>query len=184
MKSTLITAAVFGLISSVHGLAVRDAKNGCNAALPDGVHPGKSVNQTLGDRRYRLHLPSSYDGSKQLPLILSFHGRTQDGKYQEKLSQFSNKTYGFEGIAVYPEGEVFTTSVSIAMNTKNERILTLRFSSLATRSNSGKVTRTRITSMTCNLLSILFPISSQHTASTHPASTQPVNLTEVASLAF
>jgi poly(3-hydroxybutyrate) depolymerase len=115
MKSTLITAVLFGLISTIHGLAVRDGKCGCNADLPDGVHAGKSVNRTLGDRKYRLHLPEGYDGSKQLPLILSFHGRTQDAKYQEKLSQFSNASYGFEGIAVYPEGEPFTTDVSLGI---------------------------------------------------------------------
>lgn len=37
-------------------------------------------------------------------MIVSFHGRNKDMEYQEELSQFSNASYGFEGIAVYPEG--------------------------------------------------------------------------------
>jgi poly(3-hydroxybutyrate) depolymerase len=111
MKSTLPTIALLGLVSSIHGLTIRDAQCGCGAPLPDGVSPNKSVNRTLGDRKYRLHLPAGYDGTQKLPLILSFHGRTQDAKYQEKLSQFSNATYGFQGIAVYPEGVPFTTDV-------------------------------------------------------------------------
>lgn len=89
-------------------------QRGCGFLLPEGVEPGVSVNLTLensasgvAQRRYRLHLPPSYtwyDNHEHYPVILSFHGRTQDAKYQEELSQLSNATYGFDGIAVYPEG--------------------------------------------------------------------------------
>jgi poly(3-hydroxybutyrate) depolymerase len=109
MKSALITTALLGLIPSIQGLAVRDAKSGCNQRRITDTNP-ESVNLTLPSasgvtpRKYRLHLPPGYDGTKELPLILSYHGRTQDALYQENLSQFSNASYGFEGIAVYPEG--------------------------------------------------------------------------------
>jgi poly(3-hydroxybutyrate) depolymerase len=112
MKSNFSAVALLGFVSTINGLTIRDTQNGCGAALPEDVKPNVSIEQDLGDRRYRLHLPPGYDGKKKLPLILSFHGRTQTGTYQEKLSKFSNATYGFEGIAVYPEGVKFTTDVS------------------------------------------------------------------------
>jgi poly(3-hydroxybutyrate) depolymerase len=115
MKSTFSAVALLGLIPSINAFAIRDVNTGCGAALPEGVKPNVSVEQSLGDRRYRLHLPPGYDGKAKLPLILSFHGRTQTGTYQEKLSKFSNATYGFQGIAVYPEGVKFTTDVGDLM---------------------------------------------------------------------
>ncbi|OAL50923.1 alpha/beta-hydrolase [Pyrenochaeta sp. DS3sAY3a] len=111
MKSSL----VFGFAASVlvSGISCNPTTSSgfeCQKPLPEGIEPGKSVNLTLKSasgvsiRKYRLHLPKPYNGNNSVPLILSFHGRTQDAKFQEKLSKFSNATYGFEGIAVYPEG--------------------------------------------------------------------------------
>jgi poly(3-hydroxybutyrate) depolymerase len=112
MKSSisLFIATLASLVSGIDGLKVRDTKCGCGTPLPNGIKPDESVNLTLDSnsgvspRKYRLHLPQGYDNSKKLPLILSFHGRTQDALYQEELSQFSNASYGFEGISVYPQG--------------------------------------------------------------------------------
>lgn len=101
-------AAGLGLATSIEHVAARGC--GCNTGVPSDVEPGKSVNLTIPSksgvtpRKYRLHLPEDYDGTTELPLILSFHGRTQDAKYQEELSQFSNASYGFKGISVYPQG--------------------------------------------------------------------------------
>lgn len=86
------------------------SSNGCGKPLPDKVHLDASVNLSLDSdsgvtpRRYRLHIPASYNVNTPVPLILSFHGRGKDAEYQEALSQFSNATYGFQGISVYPEG--------------------------------------------------------------------------------
>ncbi|KAH7087524.1 Alpha/Beta hydrolase protein [Paraphoma chrysanthemicola] len=111
MRTTILTTVITSLVSGIAcAPSSYDANFGCNKALPNGVKPDHSVNLTLSSssgvtpRKYRLHLPKGYDGSKALPLILSFHGRSQDALYQENLSQFSNASYGFEGIAVYPEG--------------------------------------------------------------------------------
>ena len=87
-----------------------NTESGCDQSLPSEVRAGHSKNLTISSksgvatRKYRLHLPPSYDISKRVPIIISFHGRGKDAKFQEKLSQFSNATYGYEGIAVYPEG--------------------------------------------------------------------------------
>ncbi|PSN70931.1 alpha/beta-hydrolase [Corynespora cassiicola Philippines] len=82
----------------------------CDKPLPEGIELGKHKNLTLASesgqspREYRIHVPKSYQTGTPVPLILSYHGRTQDMKYQQQLSQFSNSSYGFEGIAVYPQG--------------------------------------------------------------------------------
>ncbi|KAF1946992.1 poly depolymerase [Clathrospora elynae] len=113
MKTSIpIVVAFVAVICSVNANSLPAAKSshGCGQALPDGISVDKSVNLTLDSangmtvRKYRLHLPKSYDIGTPAPLILSFHGRGKDGKFQEELSQFSNASYGFEGISVYPEG--------------------------------------------------------------------------------
>ncbi|KAF2115079.1 poly depolymerase [Lophiotrema nucula] len=84
--------------------------NGCGKSLPDGVQLGHPKNLTIksdsgsSPREYRIHVPESYETDDAVPLILSFHGRNKDMKFQEELSQFSNASYGFKGIAVYPQG--------------------------------------------------------------------------------
>ncbi|KAH7055912.1 hypothetical protein B0J12DRAFT_436338 [Macrophomina phaseolina] len=89
---------------------VRDAALpiGCGQSLPDGIEPGVSKNTTVYvdgvKRHYRIHPPENYDASNPVPLILSYHGRGKDMKFQEELSQFSNKSNNPDAIAVYPQG--------------------------------------------------------------------------------
>jgi hypothetical protein len=128
MKSQILTTTFLSLVACVSCLASAPASScGCGKPLPKGVEVGKSKELTLINtrvdgtsydkdannplvldsapiRKYRLHLPEDYNIDSKVPLILSFHGRGKDGKSQEELSQFSNSSYGFEGIAVYPEG--------------------------------------------------------------------------------
>lgn len=128
MRSHILATTVLSLIACVPCLASAPSSScGCGKPLPDNVEPGVSKDHTLPStrsdstsfdnsaniplvldsapvRKYRLHLPEDYDINSQYPLILSFHGRGKDGTSQEKLSQFSNSSYGFEGIVVYPEG--------------------------------------------------------------------------------
>jgi len=122
MRSAVVTAALLAVVPTVFGLP-QYAKSGCNTHLPEGVHPDQSVNRTLENsqsgpttRKYRIHLPPNYDNTKAVPLILSFHGRTQDALYQEELSRFSEASYGFQGISVYPEGEPIIKVRSVPSN--------------------------------------------------------------------
>lgn len=93
---------------------------GCGKPLPCEVEKGISKDCTIDSksgaspRTYRIHVPESYKGTEPVPLIFSFHGRTQTPEYQEQLSQFSNSSYGFEGISVYPQGVPVRFSISIA----------------------------------------------------------------------
>jgi poly(3-hydroxybutyrate) depolymerase len=109
MKATLsVLAALSAAAAALDSKSNSD--DGCQKPLPSGVKLDQSVDLTLNStsgvspRRYRLHIPSSYDSNTQVPLILSFHGRGKDAEYQEALSQFSNASYGFDGIVAYPEG--------------------------------------------------------------------------------
>lgn len=98
------------VLSALITVATAVPSSGCHRQIPEGVSPGQSANLTIDSksgitpREYRLHIPASYNEKSPIPLIFSFHGRGKDGKFQEALSQFSNASYGFEGIVVYPEG--------------------------------------------------------------------------------
>lgn len=107
---SLFSTAILAALPGISGASFTDEESGCGGSLPEGIELDKSVNLTISSssgvstRGYRLHLPKTYDTNKKVPLILSYHGRGKDAKFQEELSQFSNATYGFEGISVYPEG--------------------------------------------------------------------------------
>ncbi|KAJ4353083.1 hypothetical protein N0V95_003678 [Ascochyta clinopodiicola] len=108
--SLFYSTALLSILYGLSGATAEDVKCGCGSSLPQGVELDTSINLTISSssgvspRGYRLHLPESYDTNTKVPLILSFHGRGKDAKFQEELSQFSNATYGFNGISVYPEG--------------------------------------------------------------------------------
>ena len=56
------------------------------------------------ERSYILHIPSSYDGSSPVPLVLSFHGGGGNAENQLRLTDF-NQTADEKGfIVVYPNG--------------------------------------------------------------------------------
>ena len=41
-------------------------------------------------RKYILHLPASYDGSRAVPLVLAFHGGAGNANNQERVSGFDS----------------------------------------------------------------------------------------------
>ena len=79
---------------------------------PGKAHASGTTSETIqitgqGQRSYRLHVPSSYNGADQTPLVLSYHGLGSNGTEEELysgLSALSDLGGGF--IAVYPEGMV------------------------------------------------------------------------------
>jgi polyhydroxybutyrate depolymerase len=78
--------------------------------FPGKPHASGSTNETVsitgqGTRRYRLHIPPSYNGADRVPLVLAFHGLGSNGLQTElysALSAFSDAGPGF--VVVYPEG--------------------------------------------------------------------------------
>lgn len=53
-------------------------------------------------RRYLVHVPDVYSPARPTPLVLSFHGRTRNARYQEQLTGMS----ALDAIVVYPQSLV------------------------------------------------------------------------------
>jgi polyhydroxybutyrate depolymerase len=59
-----------------------------------------------GARTYRLHVPSGYDGSKPVPLLVDFHGLSGSGQQEESNSPAYKTVTDKDGvIAAYPNGK-------------------------------------------------------------------------------
>lgn len=56
------------------------------------------------DRTYLLHIPSSYDGSSAVPLVLALHHAGGNGSGFESTTGFSDKADSNNFIVVYPNG--------------------------------------------------------------------------------
>jgi polyhydroxybutyrate depolymerase len=71
-------------------------------ALP----PGDSTLtiQVGGTRSYVLHIPSTYDGTKPVPLIVDFHGLATSGMQQRRDSTFPDVTDPEGAVMVFPTG--------------------------------------------------------------------------------
>jgi hypothetical protein len=184
MISLSFLPAIFAVISAVASRSVQttNPSRGCEEALPDGIHKDTSVNLKLRSasgvtpRKYRLHVPSSYQKGQPVPLILSFHGRGKKAEFQEALSQFSNASYGFEGIVVYPEG------VPVCSVLSQSSIIVLTTPRMPKEPNNTKaiLTHPHLSTMSSSRWSYS-TILKQHTASTRPAYTQRENPTAAAS---
>ena len=77
------------------------------ASCPSGASVGLSVNtMTSGgiQRSYRLYVPTSYDGSSPLPLVLNFHGLGGSAKQQEGASHFTDIAEREGFVLVSPDG--------------------------------------------------------------------------------
>ncbi len=55
-------------------------------------------------RTLNVHVPSSYDPTKAMPLVLNFHGYSSNAMQEDLLSQMSAKADAAGFIAIYPEG--------------------------------------------------------------------------------
>ena len=55
-------------------------------------------------RTFLVHTPPAYDGKRDLPLVLAFHGGIGTGKQMEQTTQFSALADKENFIVVYPDG--------------------------------------------------------------------------------
>lgn len=93
--------AVVPLLLSTQAIAT-----GCDKALPVKAGSTTKISITSGglDRDYLIHVPKTYDATKKVPLIFSFHGRGKNASSQLELSQFANPDFNPDAISVYPNG--------------------------------------------------------------------------------
>lgn len=79
---------------------------GCTAIVAADVRSGVDYTRTLVvgafTRTYRVHLPSSYDDSDTLPVVIALHGGGGNGKKMAKLSGLSRQADESGFIVVYP----------------------------------------------------------------------------------
>lgn len=73
----------------------------CTSVL--SAQPG-SITVGALERTYTLRLPSTYDGSTALPLVIAMHGGFGSGTQLENQSQLSVKAEQEDFIVVYPDG--------------------------------------------------------------------------------
>ena len=74
------------------------------AALPPGDHI-KSIQVKGLKRNYILHVPSAYDGSQPVPLVVDFHPLGGSGSLQLGASPYKQKTDPEGVITAYPDGQ-------------------------------------------------------------------------------
>ncbi|KAG9669733.1 carbohydrate esterase family 1 protein, partial [Aureobasidium melanogenum] len=85
------------------------ASSGCGSALPAGIQLGGSsttFNITSNGviRSFNIHVPTSYKNNKAAPLIVAYHGRSNNQLSVESDSQLSSETWNPYAISVYPLG--------------------------------------------------------------------------------
>jgi len=60
-------------------------------------------------RKFIIRVPKSYDGTQEVPLVISLHGATENGSSSEKQSGFTSLGNKENFIVTYPTGLVFGT---------------------------------------------------------------------------
>lgn len=85
------------------------ASSGCGSALPPGVQLGGSsttfqITSNGVVRSFNVHVPTSYKNNKAVPLIVAYHGRSNNQLSVESDSQLSSETWNPYAISVYPLG--------------------------------------------------------------------------------
>ena len=103
----VIAASLAIVLAALSGPAPARLRVAQAAACPSGATLGLTVNSmTSGgvQRSYRLYVPSSYDASAPLPLVLNFHGYGSNAQEQEDYTGLAAlaESHGF--VLVTPDG--------------------------------------------------------------------------------
>lgn len=98
-SSTPPVESVSTLVSS----PPRPAQPTCGGSVATGSTI-EALESEGAKRSYRLYVPSSYDASRRLPLVLNFHGFGSSALEQERYSGIVSLAEQFGFIAVTPDG--------------------------------------------------------------------------------
>jgi poly(3-hydroxybutyrate) depolymerase len=107
---TILISALLALSADAVNHRVKHRSSGCGKELKGTERQTRDPYQYIDSqsgatpRKYLINFPEGYKNDVAVPLIFSYHGRTKSAIDQRLLSRFSNSTYGFDGIVVYPEG--------------------------------------------------------------------------------
>lgn len=79
-------------------------------SIPFLINSQQTLNKTIthdgGTREYIIHIPSSYDGTAEVPLLFCFHGYTSSAGTIMSYAGFNAKSDENNFIVVYPQGEL------------------------------------------------------------------------------
>lgn len=82
---------------------VSSGPSGCGTVASTGTKTA-TVSFGGGNRSYFVHVPTAYDGSKPLAVIIALHGLTDDAGKMEKLTGFDSLADKNGFLVVYPDG--------------------------------------------------------------------------------
>ncbi|KAJ9136763.1 Feruloyl esterase B [Pleurostoma richardsiae] len=85
---------------------------------------GKTLNVTLGDRRYLLYVPPTYSSAIPAPVVLSFHGGTRTAEDQKALDLLTTPDFNKGHIIIYPNGLNYTWEGVPNVTTKDTQFVT------------------------------------------------------------
>jgi polyhydroxybutyrate depolymerase len=101
-------AADEGDVAADAGDAAADATDATDTVVvtcpSQAIATGDTTQTVLGGRTYLLHVPSSYDGSKPVPLILDFHALAGTSAQEESISSYPAQTDQEGVIIAFPDG--------------------------------------------------------------------------------
>lgn len=80
------------------------ASLGCTNGTLDGSVTHVDLALAGNTRSYELHVPTGYDGSSPLPLVLNFHGFTSNGAQQRLYTRMDDTADEHGFIVAYPNG--------------------------------------------------------------------------------
>lgn len=112
-KKILVIAGILILIFAAETSALVTIKGAMDSHI--GTSISNIISMSPGDhfrlmfhewriRSYRIHIPPSYDGSTELPLVLALHGGGGRSKSMESKTGFDEKADKEGFIAAYPNG--------------------------------------------------------------------------------
>jgi polyhydroxybutyrate depolymerase len=77
---------------------------GCGQPRPAKIDDDRTLQTVDGPRTYSLHVPSTYDPSKPVPLIVDFHAINANASAERAFSKFPMTTDGEGVVIAYPNG--------------------------------------------------------------------------------
>ncbi|KAI1263518.1 family 1 carbohydrate esterase [Xylariaceae sp. FL1019] len=101
----MLTSRLLILTAALLGYAEAASSAGCGTSHSFiGSTQTFSITSSGGTRTYRIHLPSSYEASTAVPLIIAYHGSGGNPTDFEITTRFSDEGLNPNMVVVYPAG--------------------------------------------------------------------------------
>ncbi len=102
MKSAIATALKVAVAAALLALRAADTELFANPTAPGNYVRAVRVNGDI--RKFRLHVPRGYDGTRPLPVLFAFHSSRASASVLERETGFNELADSLGFFAIYPEG--------------------------------------------------------------------------------